>query len=173
MKNQNINTPDLQNKPCTFPDDDSQITVFPVLEQEEELDSFMGEVSSNEIIYLKIEEQDEESPQSDPEPESSDTLSYVVQATSVLDASSVLNSGIKIVTLGDEQYFYIPPSTGKHLGLPNLLFFNFYSYRLCNMRQYIFIASIDQNQTYQPPPDHLIFRQTWRVFRGGASVYCH
>ncbi|ENN83548.1 hypothetical protein YQE_00099, partial [Dendroctonus ponderosae] len=73
----------------------------------------MGEVSDNDIIYLKIEEQDEENPQSNPEPESSDTLSYVVQANSVLDASRVLNSGIKIVTLGDEQYFYIPPSSDK------------------------------------------------------------
>uniref|UniRef100_A0AAR5PPM9 C2H2-type domain-containing protein n=1 Tax=Dendroctonus ponderosae TaxID=77166 RepID=A0AAR5PPM9_DENPD len=94
-------------------DGDSQITVYPVLDKEEQLDSFMGEVSDNDIIYLKIEEQDEENPQSNPEPESSDTLSYVVQANSVLDASRVLNSGIKIVTLGDEQYFYIPPSSDK------------------------------------------------------------
>lgn len=39
----------------------------------------------------------------------------MVQNNAVFDASTVLNSGIKIVTFGSdyEQYFYIPNDEGK------------------------------------------------------------
>ncbi|XP_066146471.1 zinc finger protein 143-like [Euwallacea fornicatus] len=54
------------------------------------------------VIYLTIRE--ENTVESDCE----DPVSLIIQDNSMLDASAVLNSGIKIIMLGDEQYFYIP-----------------------------------------------------------------
>ncbi|CAH1123629.1 unnamed protein product [Ceutorhynchus assimilis] len=58
------------------------------------------------IIYLTIEE--DNSTENVCQKEEDPPISYLVQNEAVLDTPTVFNSGIKIITIGDEQYFYIP-----------------------------------------------------------------
>ncbi|KAL1509228.1 hypothetical protein ABEB36_003997 [Hypothenemus hampei] len=93
-------------------DEEQEVSLFTLIHNED-MEINDESSSDNGIIYLTVNDEVLK-------PDFDEPISYLVQENDGLDASSVLASGIKIVTLGDQQYYCIP-TLGEPVIEPHLL----------------------------------------------------